>query len=673
VGLVWALELLASTPDFVKPAAVALAGLAALDPGGNSGPRPLTTLVNVLSLWGSEPDSSSASVALVLDAISEHNPEIAWKATLQLLSAGQGFAGPLTTPRFRRWQTASEAQFREDLITRLLPERLVLGCQDRPERWAVIVGDLGKMHRAAMPSVMAELERLDFARWTEDDRLQMWRALRAIVRQEDDEVTPRPWWALPRDIVQQLQGVIERLETYSPPLRYVGLFTHVPFPDYPERHEVEAELEGRQVAAVQEVLQREGIEGIVHLAALVESGPALGLALAKACDRDGFLEAVTQLIEAIGSTSPAVVRFFMMKVAEIQSQGWVEAALSSPETQSWSPEWRANLLFGLPCAEPAWDLVETLGGPLRVAYWAGVPLVGLGTLDAPGVEKLVGLLLQARQFTRALGLLALLRKQAPLESLVTALETAIEPRNQSEVDWPSLSWQIPLLMDRVRELDDPVRIMRLEWILFSFLAFHEGEPAVLLKSLGEDPHLFMELVTTAFKSRGVAEVVDEDRKARATRAYQLLDQWQSPPAVQGDGFIAVDKLQIWIASAQAEATASDRAEIANNLIGKALAHCRVGRDGIWPEEAVRTVLDESHEAALADGFVGEAGVRRGLHTVDPDAGGEAERADALKYEEFAVRLEGRSVNTAALLHRISQAYARSAERAESRALLGDFP
>ncbi|MBK7816317.1 MAG: hypothetical protein IPJ60_01465 [Sphingobacteriaceae bacterium] len=87
-GLLWALESLAWFPEYLERAALLLAKLAALDPGGSLTNRPINSLVEIFKIWHQQTYANLEQRIDVLKRIAEKEPKISWQITSKLLPRG---------------------------------------------------------------------------------------------------------------------------------------------------------------------------------------------------------------------------------------------------------------------------------------------------------------------------------------------------------------------------------------------------------------------------------------------------------------------------------------------------------------------------------------------------------------------------------------------------------
>jgi len=216
------------------------------------------------------------------------------------------------------------------------------------------------------------------------------------------------------------------------------------------------------------------------------------------------------------------------------------------------------------------------------------------------------------------------------------------------------------------------RVANLEWQFFPALGF-DAEAPTLHEALVEDPAFLVELVTICF--RPATSVEDEgtddpayleQRRALATRAYEVLRSVRRCPGMTGDGQIDATALRNWVTAARAGLESADRLGVGDVQIGEILAFAPPSPDGALIHQAVRElpedVRSDELDRGLAVGIRNERGVTsRGL--LD---GGSQEWELARTYAEQAKAAQAWP-RTRKLLNGLAEAYEVDARREDQEA------
>ena len=100
-NLLWALELLAWSPDYIARATECLLRLAELDPKGTWSNRPSRSLRQIHLLWHSQTQVGLEDRMDVLSNLRQRYPQALWELTLDLYPKSSDIAHNSPTPRWR--------------------------------------------------------------------------------------------------------------------------------------------------------------------------------------------------------------------------------------------------------------------------------------------------------------------------------------------------------------------------------------------------------------------------------------------------------------------------------------------------------------------------------------------------------------------------------------------
>jgi len=195
--------------------------------------------------------------------------------------------------------------------------------------------------------------------------------------------------------------------------------------------------------------------------------------------------------------------------------------------------------------------------------------------------------------------------------------------------------------------------------------FEGVTPRYLSKAVAEDPSFFAQLVIWVFKRNdngedAVEELSEDQTKLRAEIAWELLDALSILPGSEGNDFDE-NRLNEWIDKARSILKDAGREDIGDDKIGAYISRCPVGKDGIWPHEAIRSVIERVRSKCLDDAINCGKLNSRGVTSRHPYAGGDQERHLAQKYFDDAEAIQLTSPRTASILHSIAKSYKWDAE------------
>lgn len=143
-------------------------------------------------------------------------------------------------------------------------------------------------------------------------------------------------------------------------------------------------------------------------------------------------------------------------------------------------------------------------------------------------------------------------------------------------------------------------------------------------------------------------------------AWYLLKTINKLPGQLNPADIDKNQLQEWMLRVREGCLRKNRKNVCDNKLGELLSLSPVGKDGVWPHEAVRAVIERFESSELEIGLETGRYNRRGVTGRAWKEGGEQERKIAEQYEQQAEQIRVEFPRTAGVLFRLAQCYRRDA-------------
>ena len=140
--LLWALEMLARSPDYLMPAALLLARLDEVDPGGNWGNRPAASLRRIFVSWSPQTYATPKQRLKVIDAIVKRYPRVGWNLLVALAPRSYDTSEPSPLPNWRDFTPDEREVITWPAVGRAAREigaRLLAQVSDDGARWRVLL------------------------------------------------------------------------------------------------------------------------------------------------------------------------------------------------------------------------------------------------------------------------------------------------------------------------------------------------------------------------------------------------------------------------------------------------------------------------------------------------------------------------------------------------------
>ncbi|MBL6615453.1 MAG: helix-turn-helix transcriptional regulator [Reyranella sp.] len=676
--LMWALESLAWSPDWMPRVTHVLARLDAIDVK----PRrytngPANSLREIHLLWSPQTFANLNERLRALDLIRKRESNAAWKLMLGILPRGHDTSSPSPMPRWRDFSVDTVESVTWALIGRgaaAVSERLLADVGTIPARWVLLLDRIGDL----APGPDAVLEALEAAEpriTNKEDRAIFWNKLRGVLHHNRQFADAE--WSLRTPVLDRLEAIYDRFAPDNPLEQIAWLFqqaVQLPKPSAEGWQAEQRDVEAARLEAARALYAKEGIPGVLALSRLSDAPGWLGKALydggPSAAEVDALIEAAARSED---SHERDVAHGLIISAYRDRGQAWAAVLISKAREEHWGDAALMTILRALPVERWTWNQVATIGGEIETTYWKRTPILWMND-DRADVTYALRKLIEVGRARPAVAL-AGRGDKVPLASdlLLELLQEALRQPFEADGDSNEATMfqhyvtEILGLLDERNDVDRNALIM-LEWHYLQLLEHSRRPPKVLLRALSEQPALFIQMLSAIFKPTEESGVVDPEppdpEKARvvATQAYRLLELWNRIPGTRDDGTIDSEVLESWIKEARVLAKAAGREKIADSRIGNMLSASPMGTDGAWPAEAVRDVLDLFRSKAMIEGFEVGKSNRQGVTTRSPRDGGALERHEAAQYRAWAKAVSYEHPHTAKALDHLAERYEWEAQR-----------
>lgn len=668
-GVLWALEVVAWDPSLLLRAALCLARLAAIDPGGSDSNRPINSLREIFLSWSPNTTANAAERTGVLTAVVESVPEIAWQLLTKLLPKAHETSSPTQRPKFREYGDGTPEVLTYGLVweSQTAVIRLALARVGHdPCRWATIIDALHHFPETAFHEAVDALAE-EMASFHEGS-VQIWDHLRKEVNRhiafsETD-------WALRDEVLDRLDELVRKHAPENPVLLVSWLFDDW-MPDIPEKTESDDPMAGVEEArarAVADVYSAAGVAGLIELAGKAKLPDHVAYTIKTLqLDKDALVELLRQALHA-GETLNSFAAVVIAEIVHRYGKDGEAVARSELQGLGLAPDRVARLLMNLPDGKQSWLFVATFGEPVEESYWQGKHSFFIDG-GADDLLEAIGNYTRRKRFLGALDASSRRLKDVPTPLLMELLRKAIPEINaKAGAGGNMTAYLLERTFDQLRLRTDvtPDDIAQLEFAYLPIFRMRK-KPLVLHRLMAERASLFVEVVTVVFKpEHGEAPPVDEHAKRLAIAAYGLLEGLTAIPG-QGDNGIDSEKLIAWCLEVRELASKADRLTVAEQRMGYMLARAPTDPvDGAWPHKAVRVAIEKMASDALERGLAISRVNLRGVYSKEIGEGGKQERqlaAEALGWAQAMPAFP----RTAAMLRRISENWTRYAEQADVEA------
>jgi len=662
-GLLWALETLAWSPDYLVRVTLILGRLDQIDPGGNWANRPGNSLTSIFLPWFPQTMASIEQRTAALANLTKESRATAWKVLLGLLPAGHGTTMGSRKPAWRHFIPAvfSDGASAKDYWDQVLNYSNLALSMARTDSGQLVelVSNFEKLHPVTRETALQFLNSGGFPSQSETERGQLWVSMSSLISKH--RKYSKTDWALPEETVDRLSAISTSLRPSSDTLFQKRLFSHEAF-DLIEENEdyrsTERKIEGMRQEAVAELYDKQGLEGVLAFIQEVPLPWNLGQSLGM-IDREALDEVL--LVKQLSDDSEVIrysVAGYVWGRFQKQSWNWVDRIW--PRITDGKSQIR--LLMLLPFQATTWFRLNQLSEEQQAQYWKEVNASPYGN---PTDMIVAASKLLAHQRPRAASqcLWQTLDKtqDVPLELIYRAVkESAGSEEGMSHCGHHSLEKLITWLQKNPAV--DKAVMLGIEWQYIKLLDQHRNlAPITIEHRMANDPKFFMELIRLLYRSENDAPpdtLPDEQRKRAAENTISLFYNWRTPPGSLPDGRFSAKDLSTWMGIVRELAGASGHLKAAMTEIGEVFAR---DPNRWWAyEEAIGEILNAPDADSMRDGFRTQLYNNRGAYGY---SAGHAEFKIAKDYKDSADKLELKGYHLLAqTLRELASSYESDAER-----------
>ena len=682
-GILWGLETLAWSPEYLSKISYILAKLSQLDPGGRLTNRPINSLREIFLWWHPGTNASIEAKLSALDSISESFPDIVWGLLAKLLPmVSSSIAHNTSKPLWRDIGDIAEgANTRAGQLTYAsgIVDRAIEHVFNIPERWRIILDSFGAISPVHQSKILTLLDEIAENETSISIRKALWDILRHFIHSHRSFKDAS--LAFPEDILNKFDLVLVKIVPIDSVERNRWLFDKW-LPDlnfYTEDHKIqEIEVEKLRQKAMHEILDRKGINGIIELGTTCKlPGFAASSAVPLIQDVDRVVDLVNQ---AITKEQPGIYL-----AAHISGQAekefgkkWHKVVFNQYKEGIWSDVVTANLLICWPDERTTWDDAALLGVDVESEFWRIKTVFNISGSSSDQTYQ-INKLISAGRAAIAFDRIALRGKDIPTETMVELFDATFyelsKAKTEEEIRRLGInSHDMSQYLNQLRNRSDivPKELARREYQALPVLGSLKAKGLTIHKFMADDPQFFVDVLCDEFlpagRDKSIEDEPTEEGQARARTGYSLLMGMNLIPGQGGEKGIDEEILMQWINTVREKALENDRVSVADINIGEILAQAPPDTDdGGWPHKVIRNAIETLDCDDIDHGLMIKRFNMRGTVTKHPYVGGDQERAIADQYHGWANLARAQSPRTARLLDSIAKNYENDAQREDIRA------
>lgn len=679
-GLLWALEGLAWTEEYVYDASILLAKLTTLDPGGKLSNRPLNSLREIYMPWHYQTLASLDERIKILEQIIKKEYEAGWKLLNKMIPDGSGEAAFSTHKlRWRLFERSFNNQYlwseiyeTHSKILEILiqyfdfSESKLIDLLDRSQSKQIEQSDREKV----LSSIESNLSKIEV------NYNLAWQKLRKVLSHHRSYQDAH--WAMPEEQLTRYEAIYMKLEPSDPIERVIWMFDdHWPeFPEGTQRKELSYEeqeklIQGKRVEGLKSIYKEFGFDKIKQLAKTVKESWIYGGTVAHVIDKEEEILSLCEYLKVDETHVQNFIQRFIFQKSLINGINWVFELYEKLNSFNYSDEQLARIFYKVDQTKDVWEFLNNTTEKIQICYWKNIYPHFWGLSENEfifGIDKL----LEVRRFISALDIAYHEPNKLPSEKLVEILQKAGSEKSDEEKGLSS--FHVTRLMEVLEEREDveKIALLRLEWLYLPYLSSYGSgrKPKFLHEELANNPEFFIEVLKWVYKSDKDDEVAedisDEIKRNRAMSAFDLFRTWKQMPGTDKEGKIDDRFLRDWITTVRKMAEESGRLKAADVQIGSVLAQYPENEEP-WPPMEICKIIEEINTDTLKSSFSSAVFNKRGSSTRGTFDGGNIERGHAEYFRKQANTIKYEFPETAKILNNLALGYEADAKRMDERA------
>ena len=685
IGLLWALDLLAWSPDLLYRVVEILVQINNLEPM-NQGNSAMQSLLSIFRSWKPQTSASIEKRIAIFDQLVKNHPDIAWMIGHCQYNRRSGMAFNGIKPRWRDYAFDSGR-----IVDRKESYEFEKHCVRTALSWPNITEE-------KLSDLIDSLELFDndYQTWVWE-RVFEWTKTPTATDQERSslrnkictEINLNARRMISKGVpktdvdakINQAKDIYDILKPSDIVLKHVWLFTigriqnswddidKDPY-DFDTRDQ---HIDKQRKSAIKEIIITEGIPGIIRLASLSETPYIVGNTLAKILNIEPeqlvFME---QLVFDSKFLTNWNLQSLSRGFLSILNTGQLVTLIDRLKTKMRDEKF-IQMLCLCPFRREIWNAVENSSEEVNKSYWGKVPAIW-SRQSKEELRYAVTQLIKVNRGLEALKLVDLDLKSIESVQIYEILKILPESnevkKDPSSIDCHSIREALNLL--NYRGEIERKNMIDLEFLYLGILQYDFGGIPNMEAEINEDPSLFCEAVSIACKSENEhhdKKLTDEEKQA-IKNTYLFFEALHSIPGLDiGDSNKTTEKqkLKEWITSARQISDITGHRKGLDYKIGKLLAHAPSAEDGNWPCEPICKVINDMYSPELEHGFTIGCYNIRGTFIIGE--GSHHEHELVAQYESWAKVCELDYPRMASVLRKMVKRYQGEADWQDTQTIL----
>lgn len=673
-GLLWGLETIAWSSSQLFRVTNILIDLDKIPNNSNWGNKPFTTLQSFYRPHWPQCLATVDQKVQILKAILEKDESFAWRFIFSLIPRGGSIGLNNSRPVWRDDDAGSESErniYYPHYISWFVETVLKLA-KGNPNRISELM-DCYQLfdgeYKEDLVLLIEELSRFD----DNGKEIILSRLRKHISFYQSDYIDDKD------DYLERIKSAYYNNQPQDIIIRYRWLFQSqwINLPegerrDYKKSNEL---LDQYRLNAIEHIWEEHGASGIERLLMCVEDSWLVGNYTARHLQSNHFNELMLLSFNLFIKNSHQYQDPFLdgvlSHVAFTKQSSCLKAIKIQLHERKLTSKQQVSVVACLPPNMDVFTFIDSLGEEVAEEYWRNIHFSYRVGKDC--IDFVLNNFILLKRYNSAFKLIENCLEKIPPKKVFEILRNLLRADEGSDT-LPDGYW----IDQAIKFISESGEISQHELAIleFAFLPiFSEPSyvPPNLLNELLTSPQTFVELVCYVYPEEGkYKQETNIESNGNATHnAFKVLHYGRGVPGlIENEGIDAL-VFNKWIQETRQIGRKMDREAMTDQSIGQWLSNCPEEEEGVWPCYPVCELLEKVDASEIREGF--SIGVRnnRGVTYRAYNGGGDSERKLALKYREYADKLNNKYPQTSSLLNDIAKSYFDEAKREDDNVSLNN--
>ena len=653
--LLWALEILAWSPDYLVRSVCTLGLLEALPyERTNWANTPVNSIVSILLPWYPQTMANLEKRKNALRCLKNDSYDIFWKVLKRLLPNQTTTTPGNPKPQYLALDIPEEITVSTEEISDCYGYLLELAVDtvcDNREKILDLIDQIGYMYEPTLSNYLNCIENSKES-ITNDYSFELWLKLReqmALIKPTEETVIYKQ--------LDRIDLLIKSLEPRDMRLKYRELYLGNRYlfdqGEYETRWEM---IEYEKNIAVKKIYDQYGIEETEQFGHSVNNLQDVGYRLGQSLTKDE----VSLVIDAYSFKTVSEAFAASCITGFVYNRGADE--LLNTSLSGVKEELALNLLSRIPFTMKLLNVIDEVLSDTS-SYWkkARMPYA-CREEDAEELALIVEKLIICKRYVTAVNIIGrskyesrfeakyicnLLRLAGTEESIGN--ETLDNYSVQNVIGWLQAQKNIGL------ELCSDIEFIYLPLLNCT----SKVQPRALYTRLSLYPDYFCSMLELFYKRRTDDKHETETNKGLSDRLFEILFQFKVVPGINEDGHFDEIGFKSWICYVKKWGRENDRYEVTMHTVGSGLSYAILDEEKMPPAVIIEELNRADNEELRRGYYLGTIN-QRGVHFVDPEGKPELELAETYRIRANIAEEKGYS-RYAGVLNEIAKQYGREAK------------